>query len=215
MPYPKQSSAALDYGIRTFCFFAYGLMSWLVARPVPLLCLAYPRHYKNSHTEAGSLFKTKVRYEEQIASIEIEKKWLDLPIVQTPNSLEDFIKELPGNLLIRYRNQATTTERVRRLLKKQQHHNNMPDLTEISCSLGMSAPTLRRHLSLEGVNFQTIKDAVRRDLAISYLQTSHLNINDIAIQLGFSEPSTFHRAFKSWTGVTPGFYRFKHPSDPL
>lgn len=207
VPYPNQSNAAVDYAIRTFCFFTYGLMSWLVARPVPLVCFAYPKNYKQTHTEAGTLLRTQVRYQAAKASIEIEKKWLDLPIAQTLHSLDDFIRGLPSNLLIRYRNQSTTAERVRRILRKHHHYHSMPNLTEVSQHLGVSTPTLRRHLHQEGINFQAIKDAVRRDLAISYLQNSHLNLNDIALHLGFSEPSTFHRAFKSWTGVTPGFYR--------
>lgn len=210
IPYPQATNEAVDYAIRTFCFFAYGLMSWLVARPVPLLCFAYPKNYKQTHTEAATLLRTQVRYQAANASIEIEKEWLDLPIVQTLNSLEDFINGLPSNLLIRYRNQSTTAERVRRILKKHHYYANMPNLTEVSQSLGVSTPTLRRHLHQEGMNFQAIKDAVRRDLAISYLQNPNLNLNDIALHLGFSEPSTFHRAFKSWTGVTPGFYRQKN-----
>lgn len=210
VPYPQLSNEAVDYAIRTFCFFSYGLMSWLVARPVPLLCFAYPQNYKQTHTEAATLLRTQVRYQAAKASIEIEKEWLDLPVAQTLNSLDDFIQGLPSNLLIRYRNQSTTAERVRRILRKHQHYNSMPNLTEVSQRLGVSTPTLRRHLHQDGINFQAIKDAVRRDLAISYLQNPHLNLNDIALYLGFSEPSTFHRAFKSWTGVTPGFYRQKN-----
>ncbi len=73
--------------------------------------------------------------------------------------------------------------------------------------LHMSPQTLRRHLSEEGSSFQELKDHLRRDLAIYHLGRSDLSIQDIAEQLGFSEPSAFHRAFKKWTGLTPGAYR--------
>jgi len=45
---------------------------------------------------------------------------------------------------------------------------------------------------------------MRRDLAIHYLTQQNLAISKIAQRLGFSEPSAFNRAFKSWTGITPG-----------
>jgi AraC-like DNA-binding protein len=44
-------------------------------------------------------------------------------------------------------------------------------------------------------------------MAIYYLERPELAINDIAFRVGFTEPSTFHRAFKKWTGVTPGAWR--------
>lgn len=71
----------------------------------------------------------------------------------------------------------------------------------------MSAQTLRRHLREEGSSFQELKDNLRRDLAIYHLSRNEISIQLIAEQLGFSEPSAFHRAFKKWTGLTPGAYR--------
>ena len=60
---------------------------------------------------------------------------------------------------------------------------------------------------LSGQGYQAIKDDLRRDIAIEYLARPDLTLIDIANLLGFSEPSTFHRAFKKWTGVAPGEYR--------
>mgnify|MGYP006207581605 CR=1 FL=1 len=72
---------------------------------------------------------------------------------------------------------------------------------------GVSPQTLRRHLREEGTSFQALKDELRRDIAIYHLGRADLSLLEIAEQLGFSEPSAFHRAFKKWTGLTPGAYR--------
>jgi AraC-like DNA-binding protein len=71
----------------------------------------------------------------------------------------------------------------------------------------MTPQTLRRRLQEEGHGFQAIKDNLRRDMSIEYLARPDLTLIEIAERVGFSETSTFHRAFKSWTGVAPGEYR--------
>jgi AraC-like DNA-binding protein len=51
---------------------------------------------------------------------------------------------------------------------------------------------------------------LRRELAEHYLLRSDLSVQEIASYLGFSEPRSFHRSFKHWTGMTPGEYREQH-----
>jgi AraC-like DNA-binding protein len=73
--------------------------------------------------------------------------------------------------------------------------------------MNMTPATLRRRLHEDGTSFQAIKDQLRRDLAISHLSHSKRSTMDIGLELGFSERSAFHRAFKKWTGASPGEFR--------
>ena len=82
-----------------------------------------------------------------------------------------------------------------------------PDLDATAVELFMSPASLQRKLAKEGVTFQTIKDELRRDLAITYLKTTAMSLKELADRLGFSESSAFQRAFKMWTGTAPGSYR--------
>jgi AraC-like DNA-binding protein len=50
-------------------------------------------------------------------------------------------------------------------------------------------------------------DVLRRDLAMRYLHERQIAIAEVAFLLGFSEASTFHRAFRRWSGTTPAAYR--------
>ena len=69
------------------------------------------------------------------------------------------------------------------------------------------AQRLRRRLKQEGHSCQSIKDALRRDLAIAALADPARTVADVAAAVGFAEPSAFHRAFRKWTGMRPADYR--------
>lgn len=80
-------------------------------------------------------------------------------------------------------------------------------LDDVSSRLHMSSRTLIRKLQQEGLSFQGIKDELRRDLAILHLVRNDGSLEEISDALGFSAPAVFHRAFRHWTGMTPGRYR--------
>lgn len=201
-----ERNARLRYVERTFMFFTFGLACWLVARRIPLIGVDYCSLDQNQSTDAFRVFQAPVRYQDKQVGFRFEKRWLDLPVVQNVQSVEEFLCQAPASLLVKYRDHANVTERIRRILRRHLE-TEMPSLEEVSKSLGVTPQTLRRRLHDEGQGYQAIKDDLRRDAAIEYLSRSDLTLIEIANLVGFSEPSTFHRAFKKWTGVAPGEYR--------
>lgn len=83
----------------------------------------------------------------------------------------------------------------------------LPEMEDIAKQLGLSPRTLQRRLAKLEVSYQSLLDRVRRRFAERYLSASRLSMGEIAFLLGFSELSNFHRAFRRWTGQTPGHYR--------
>lgn len=73
---------------------------------------------------------------------------------------------------------------------------------DVSRAMGVSSRTLQEHLQLAGSSFRTIKDAVRSDLAIKYLQHSRLSAAEIADILGYADLTSFSRSFRRWHGCT-------------
>ena len=71
----------------------------------------------------------------------------------------------------------------------------------------MTSRTLQRKLSQEGVSYQKLLDDVRQQMAEDYLRNTEMSIPDIALRLGYSETTSFHRKFKAAAGQTPGDYR--------
>jgi len=82
-----------------------------------------------------------------------------------------------------------------------------PDIDSAADSLAYSRRTLTRRLREEGSSFLKIKDQLRRTLALQLLVTTQLPVEAISVRVGFADLSTFHRAFKKWTGTTPQVYQ--------
>lgn len=203
------NSVALEYAQRSVMFFGFGLACWLVARRIPLLEVIYDQGVGVQRSEASRLFQAPVRLGDGWMGLRFEARWLALPVVQTPKGLEAFLRKAPADLLVKYRDASSMTERIRRALRLHLR-DELPTLEEISASLAMTPQTVRRRLQQEGQGFQAIKNSLRRDVAVEYLSRPDLSLIEIADRLGFSEASTFHRAFKTWTGLAPGAYRERY-----
>jgi AraC-like DNA-binding protein len=81
------------------------------------------------------------------------------------------------------------------------------DLGWIAGRLGTSVRTLQRTLSSRGVHWRALLEELRREAAAEYLRDPALSVDDVAVMLGYAEASTFHRAFRRWTGQSPGAWR--------
>lgn len=201
------SDARLDYGVKAFMLLAFNAFSWLVARRIPLLRVDYTAEQTN--TETSGVYQVPIRHGQPHIGLSFDARWLDLPVVQSPQSLREFLADSPGNLIVKYRDASSLAERIRRLLRKRLGHD-MPSLEEVGEVLAITPQAVRRRLRDEGRGFQRIKDELRRDAAIEFMLHTKLPLIDVANRVGFSEASTFHRAFKQWTGVAPGEYRLSH-----
>ena len=79
-------------------------------------------------------------------------------------------------------------------------------MDKVASDLAMSRQTLYRRLKEEEITFAEIHDDLRRRMAMEYLGGQKVTVNETAFLLGFSEASSFVRAFKRWTGLSPTAY---------
>ena len=132
-----------------------------------------------------------------------------------PNASEELLlllSERANRLLEGLSARSGIAARIASLLATQLN-GVLPDKSLIAAQLGMSERTLQRRLQEEGTSFRDILDDTRHYLARELLRNTQLPLTDVAIQLGFAEPSAFYRAFRKWEGCTPGQYR-EAPATP-
>lgn len=85
-----------------------------------------------------------------------------------------------------------------------------PSQEKIAESLHMSPRNFQRKLAEEGTSYTELLSDTRRDLALSYVRDARYSLGEITYLLGFSDASSFNRAFKRWTGQAPSAFRVAH-----
>jgi len=101
--------------------------------------------------------------------------------------------------------QSASREVVQKIVEKLP--DGPPNQQQIADAMHVSNRTLQRKLKDEGTSFKDLLQDTRLQLACRYLKNPSRSVLETAYLLGFSEPSTFSRAFKRWTGTAPAEYR--------
>jgi AraC-like DNA-binding protein len=204
--YDRKSGAVNVFGHEVLLMLLYGMSCWLVGRRIPILRAQFAYAEPVHSAEYRSMFSAELKFRAPHTGIAFDASYLDLPVVQNERSIKEFLRTAPENILVKYKNVRSVGARTRRRLR-QSLPGELPEFETLAEEMNMAPATLRRRLHEEGTSFQLIKDQLRRDLAISYLSDSSRSALDIGLELGFSERSAFHRAFKKWTGASPGEFR--------
>jgi len=182
---------------------------WLAGQFIPLRRVYMDCPEPPHGDEYRSLFYgAPISYDQDFNQIEIDTRYLGLEIVQSPDTLDQYLLGTNLSLLYQPKNYRVISDQVRQWLEKNIRQGNyQATLKQAASHFQMSQQVLHRRLQAENLSFKEIKMQTRRDISINLLFAEKHKIEEIASLVGFSEPSAFIRAFKGWTGVTPLTYR--------
>jgi AraC-like DNA-binding protein len=139
--------------------------------------------------------------------IRFPRHFLSLPLVMAdPNAVKHALAQVEKEVAARAMLEVPDiVPRVRVAL--QPGVAGYPALGEVAAKLCVSERTLKRRLSESGSSFQVLLDEARRRRAIELINAGQLSLQQIAQILGYTDPATFTRAFKRWTGERPSDLR--------
>jgi AraC-like DNA-binding protein len=197
------------FAYATYFILVYGLLCWLVGRRIPLLEARFRCVEPPAAHEYQLMFCDDMTFEQPASYVDLSPEFLDLPVVQTARSVKPFLRDAPGSFIVKYRNPSSLVARVRKALRAQPIAD-WPAANQMARYVNVAEATMRRRLKREGYTYQSIKDDLRRDIAIGELQDTDRTVAEIAVAVGFGESSAFHRAFRRWTGMRPTDYRPMH-----
>ena len=152
-----------------------------------------------------ALFRAPVEFSRPIAILVIPRDDAEHPL---PGACAE-LAQLNDNLANRYiarleKDDVVNTVRLKIIEMLPSGDCSREKVASVMC---MSPSTLQLKLAQRDTNFQDLLDAIRKELALSYVQQSSLSITEITFLLGFSDTSNFTRAFKRWEGKSPTSFR--------
>ena len=165
------------------------------------------RHAAPRHLAAYErVFQCPLVFRAERNELVFDSKLLDEVPMQHDELVWNALNQRAEHLLAEDNGAWGLPERVKSALH---HESDLGDVDTggVARRLGLTSRGLRRRLSEEGRPLSTLIAEVRCELACARLRDPDSCIKDLADNLGFSEPSAFHRAFKRWTGQTPAQYR--------
>lgn len=138
-----------------------------------------------------------------------KKSDLEKPFLTANNVMLDYLEPQLKERLA----EAMTSESFTGIVQQKLYQaipSGVFTIEDIAASLGISSRTLQRNLTAEGTKFNQELQNVQKILAFSYFKNPEMTTEDVAYLLGYSEVSSFSRAFKKWTGQTISEYRVQH-----
>ncbi len=168
------------------------------ARPAPPL----------GDTPYVDYFRCPVRFDCEATSIALDRAVMDRELPGASPDLAQQNDQVAREYLEKM-DRGDIVNRVRRLIVEDLSSGRLNKQT-VAGRLAMSGRNLQLKLAASGTTFHDILDSTRQNLALGYIQQSHLAITEIAYLLGFSDASNFTRAFRRWNGCSPRDYRLSH-----
>lgn len=143
---------------------------------------------------------------EVVTRVVLPTRLLALPLRRPDQALRELLEREARERLSALPDRDDLRRDVRRAVLRLAREAR-PDLPGVAAALGLSERTLHRRLAGRGVSFRRLRDETLLRAAEDYLADLGLRLADVALLLGYSEQSAFNRAFRRWTGRTPGAYR--------
>lgn len=183
----------------------HGIVSWLAGQKIPLAGIELAFSAPPYVTDYVYLYPGPAHFKQAVTAIHFDRHWLEGPVRQHAGTIRSFLAHAPADWMFVSFAERLVSHRVRQHLNIRLAGGIKIDA--VAKALLMSPRTLARRLDEEGTSFQVIKDELRRDVAIHLLAQTSLPPAEVGARTGFEDPTTFYRAFKRWTGCSPGVYR--------
>jgi len=157
------------------------------------------------HAEYARVFENTECFYQRFTGIAFDRALMDAVSPHKDTEVHEALRAIAERRILRLTERAPFALRVRERLV--QLGPARADMNAVARSLGLCARSLRRRLVAEGKSYNELVNEALAIVAKRLLRDDRLTIQEAAYEMGFADSSTFHRAFKRWTGMTPNSFR--------
>lgn len=156
--------------------------------------------------EYGRIFRVPVVFGSDMNALRFDEALLSSFQFPPPAPyVTNVMKTHADALLQKLESTRSTRDRVESLLMPLLHDGDV-SMATIASKLCFSRQTLFRKLKVDGVTYEQVLDELRYKLALNYISANKASVKETARLVGYSDPASFSRAFKRWTGASPRTY---------
>lgn len=184
---------------------AIRLIHWFVGEQVDLIRVCFTFSEANVGQHLHYLFGAPVQFLQCENAIYLPNEVMTLNCTCTLDQVQVMLRDSRRMMLVQNAVQPFT-QQVRRALILNREQGWL-SVEEIAQGMHLSTNQLWRKLKKEQTSFLEIRDDLKRDYALSLLRDRDLRVGEVAERLGFSEVSSFNKAFLKWVGIPPSQYR--------
>ena len=171
------------------------------------LTLACFRHPQPGYAdEYQKIFKCPVKFEQEKNLLRIDRDLFDKKLYGALPAIHQKAEQQIEQQLKKLKKSESILNKVRDFVAQNISNEDL-SLENAAKQLHMTGRTLQRALRMENTSFIDIRDSVRSELSMNYLENTEMSIEEISAHVGFSDASGFYTAFKRWHGVSPGSIR--------
>ncbi len=181
------------------------LMSHIIERPFPNRAMYFPYPVPDHVASYRRVFGCELHFGADRMEWHFDAEVLDAPCPNASQLTAMVCSDFCERVLAASVGQSAIEREVRLILLG--HAGRYPSAAEVASSMGLSLRTLFRRLQHEGTTFQALLDGVRRSVAIEFLESTSITVEEIAQRVGVSDASNFRKAFRNWTGASPTTFR--------
>ncbi|WP_339525247.1 AraC family transcriptional regulator [Pseudomonas sp. EA_35y_Pfl2_R111] len=179
---------------------------WISGLDIPPTEVRFQHAAPADTSEYQRIFRCPVLFDQADNALVFPKRLLATPLGQADAQVRLMLDAYADRLLGEIQQGHSVLDRARLELSRQLPEVGA-DLQQIAARLALSPRTLQRRLREAGLSFNQLVDETRQQLVLHYLRDPALELAEIAFLVGFSEPGSLARAFRRWTGQSPGEYR--------